>query len=277
LNNNYKEQMSTSQNPITIPVKSGYTFNGYYTNEGGQGTKLISEDGYLTTAFTDDLLNDNTTLYAHWTSIAYMVSYNGNRFVTPVNQTLAGVSVSYDPVASTLTLNGKPTASLIFGYLDETFVEGLKHTITLDYVSGSFTKEGSALFIVRPADAGKVLIAGSGVNTELPTSSNRTISSTMTVNSNDIASGKYSRVFMYFADPTSVTFTNYKIKVNITNEDIKSVSYGQPYGTLGATPLRAGYNFGGWYTAETGGDLVTNDTIVSTASDHNLYARWIAN
>ena len=55
----------------------------------------------------------------------------------------------------------------------------------------------------------------------------------------------------------------------------KQVTYDAAYGELpaGPTPPRAG-SFIGWYTASTGGTQVTAETIVSTASDHTLYARF---
>jgi len=40
------------------------------------------------------------------------------------------------------------------------------------------------------------------------------------------------------------------------------------------TPERNGHLFAGWATAPTGGTLVTGATVVTNASDHNLYARW---
>ena len=52
-----------------------------------------------------------------------------------------------------------------------------------------------------------------------------------------------------------------------------SVTMGQPYGTL-PTPTRSGYSFNGWYTDATGGARVDQNTIVSTANDHTLYAHW---
>jgi uncharacterized repeat protein (TIGR02543 family) len=43
-------------------------------------------------------------------------------------------------------------------------------------------------------------------------------------------------------------------------------------------PTRQNYIFEGWYTASGNkGTLVTDDTIVSTAYDHTLYARWAGN
>ena len=51
------------------------------------------------------------------------------------------------------------------------------------------------------------------------------------------------------------------------------VNYGSPYGTLPAVS-RAGYTFGGWFTAMHGGSQVHPETIVNTMFDHMLFARW---
>ena len=53
----------------------------------------------------------------------------------------------------------------------------------------------------------------------------------------------------------------------------KTVTFNAAYGEL-ATTSRTGYTFQGWYTAATGGSLVTAATIVTTAEDHTLYAQW---
>ncbi|MEM4247794.1 MAG: InlB B-repeat-containing protein, partial [Candidatus Nanoarchaeia archaeon] len=56
----------------------------------------------------------------------------------------------------------------------------------------------------------------------------------------------------------------------------KQVTFDSTYGAL-ATTSRDGYTFNGWFTAPTGGSLVTADTIVTTASNHTLYAQWTQN
>ncbi|HNR31736.1 MAG TPA: InlB B-repeat-containing protein, partial [Candidatus Hydrogenedentes bacterium] len=56
----------------------------------------------------------------------------------------------------------------------------------------------------------------------------------------------------------------------------KPVTYNAAYGTLGTTS-RTGYTFNGWYTASTGGTLVTATTIVGATSNHTLYAQWTSN
>ncbi len=56
----------------------------------------------------------------------------------------------------------------------------------------------------------------------------------------------------------------------------KVVTFDSAYGTM-ATASRTGYTFVGWFTAASGGTEVTAATIVSTASNHTLYAQWMVN
>ena len=54
----------------------------------------------------------------------------------------------------------------------------------------------------------------------------------------------------------------------------RTLTYNSAYGTL-PTPTRNGYNFAGWNTQSDGsGVTVTSATVISTASDHTLYAQW---
>jgi uncharacterized repeat protein (TIGR02543 family) len=53
----------------------------------------------------------------------------------------------------------------------------------------------------------------------------------------------------------------------------KQVTYGSTYGTL-ATTTRTGYTFNGWFTAASGGTLVTSGTTVAITAAQTLYAQW---
>lgn len=70
--------------------------------------------------------------------------------------------------------------------------------------------------------------------------------------------------------------------LNFTTQDGMSIShtsqtaiYGSPYGTL-PTASKAGFWFDGWYTSESAGEegLVTSQTLVTSATDHALFAHW---
>ena len=68
----------------------------------------------------------------------------------------------------------------------------------------------------------------------------------------------------------TVTFQPAGGKVSISS---KSVTYQSAYGEL-PTPTRDSYTFSGWFTAGSGGSLVTKDTTVSELANHSLYAHW---
>ena len=62
----------------------------------------------------------------------------------------------------------------------------------------------------------------------------------------------------------------------ISNDNVtatKEFTQNEKYGML-PTPVRSGYVFLGWYTAITGGNEVTRNTIVHATSNYTMYARW---
>lgn len=59
----------------------------------------------------------------------------------------------------------------------------------------------------------------------------------------------------------------------IVSPTSKAVSCDSAYGDL-PTPTREGYFFEGWYTAANGSTKVTAATIVTSLTDHTLYAHW---
>ena len=63
-------------------------------------------------------------------------------------------------------------------------------------------------------------------------------------------------------------------RVALVSNTSYNVTYKDKYGTL-PTPTRTGYTFGGWYTGENGtGTKVDENTILTIANNHTLYAKW---
>lgn len=77
---------------------------------------------------------------------------------------------------------------------------------------------------------------------------------------------------VYTAKQYTVTF-EYQGATGGDTETSATVTYDSAYGELPA-PTKTGSNFAGWYTEASGGTQVTKDTIVTTDSNHTLYARW---
>ena len=104
------------------------------------------------------------------------------------------------------------------------------------------------------------------VNTKTYTTTN--VSSTPTADYAKSGAGA-ARITYVSATTVKLTYNN----SGGTGCNTKSVMAGEAYGEL-CTPIREGYKFDGWYTAESGGTKITASTSVSNNSDHTIYARW---
>lgn len=62
---------------------------------------------------------------------------------------------------------------------------------------------------------------------------------------------------------------------SVPNPQSKMVTYQTAYGALPTVKDSNYYSFDGWYTAASGGSKITSSSIMSTASDHSLYARYL--
>lgn len=54
----------------------------------------------------------------------------------------------------------------------------------------------------------------------------------------------------------------------------KEVTYSRKYGAL-PVPAREGHRFAGWHTAKAGGSRITEESTVTRAEHHTLYAHWL--
>lgn len=82
-----------------LPIRTGYTFGGYYTGKDGAGTQYYKADG--TSATTWDL-EGAQTLYAKWTANTYQVKFNGNG---NTGGSMSNQSFTYDEEPRALTTN----------------------------------------------------------------------------------------------------------------------------------------------------------------------------
>ena len=71
---------------ISIPTKEDYVFEGYYTQENGNGIKYYDKLGTSLLAFNGI---DNMTLYANWVPSTYNYEYKGSEyeFIVPMDGT----------------------------------------------------------------------------------------------------------------------------------------------------------------------------------------------
>ena len=78
LDSSASSEMTTSTNGITVPLKTGYTFGGYYTGQNGSGIQYINSNGFITSNASNTNFTNNGTLYAHWIPNTYTVNFDKN-------------------------------------------------------------------------------------------------------------------------------------------------------------------------------------------------------
>ena len=279
--NKYQYYLSTSSTTLTGGEWKDYTLGEEFTLTGTNGTRYLwiypIKDNAGNISDGRDNISEPYYISSYKFVSTYTVTYVGNKFST-VPKVENGITVTYDPDTSILTLNGTQTTQNVNLMLaSQSFSENEEYRTTLEYVSGSVTNAGSCAFVTEPAiSTGAAVSTRNYADTSLPTSSGSR-SSTLTITSVGASEGTHLFNWLYIGTASGTTFTNYKIKVTVTKVDTKKVNYNEPYGTLGDTPTRYGNTFAGWYTEEFSGTQVTSETIMAKESDHNIYAHWTLN
>ena len=101
---------------ITIPTKTGYDFQGYYTANSGSGTKYYNADG--TSAKDWDKEDATFTLYAYWKAKTYTVTLD-NQGATTAGAT--SVTATYNAAMPSIASNLPQKTGYTFnGYFDAT-------------------------------------------------------------------------------------------------------------------------------------------------------------
>jgi uncharacterized repeat protein (TIGR02543 family) len=268
---------------LPTPTRSGYTFGGWYTAENGGGTKYTEIAVYSRDA--------NTTLYASWTVNSYTLTFDAQGgMVSP-----ALLSVTFGSAVGTLptptrdgyTFGGWYTATNGGGTPYNSFTvystasniplyakwTAKSYTIILDAQGGAASPARQSVTygervgtLPDPARAGCIF---RGWYTVANGGGTRYYGSTVYSTASDI------RLYALWS------FDDYRLVFYAQGGTASYVGqfihFGDVVGEL-PTATRAGYTFGGWYTAENGGGTkYTEKTVHRIDASIVLYASWTAN
>ena len=296
---------TTSISAITKPTRSGYIFQGYYTDTEGKGTQIINSNGnFVSGKLTYTTVND--TLYAYWTPISYSINYelNGGAFGgnSPTNNTQyntainvpnpskegytfagwsggtnfnSGTARSGTSETSTTSWSGGLTKNTYFKNLTPN--NGVTVTLVANYTANSYTvtfNPNGQGGIVNPTTKSVTYDSTYGT---LPTPTRTGYSFTgWTLNGTKINSTTQVKTASNHTLVAQWTANSYTLKYNANggtvNPTTKTVTFDTAYGTL-PTPTRAGYIFIGWYTTKDGGSQVTSATKMTTEGAE-IFAHW---
>ncbi|MCR5590335.1 MAG: InlB B-repeat-containing protein [Lachnospiraceae bacterium] len=287
---------NTTESPITVTydgtyselpngsktTRTGYSFDGWYTQ---------ATDGSKVETTTQVKITSNQTLYAHWTANKYTVSFNANGG----NTTESPIKVTYDGTYSELPNGSKTTRT---GYsFDGWFTQATGGTKVESTTQVKITSD-QTLYAHWTVETYTVSFnANGGTTTENPitvtyggkystlpggTKTTRTgykfdgwytaaIGGDCILSTSDVTITSDQTLYAHWkANTYTVVFDPNEGSCDTAS---KSVTYDSTYGDL-PTPTRNGFNFVGWYTAATGGKLITEDSRVDITSDQTLYAHW---
>ena len=289
----------TNMYGMTVKSYPSYArFTGWYSGTSGKKT-YPPNDSELT-----QLLTTSTTLpVSKWASCSYVNPFGDTRtYIAVACFEIITYTVTFKDYDGTVLKSETvrkgegatpPSAPTRTGYAFSGWSGTYQNVSSDQIVTATYTAKTSALTFNANGGSGtmttgKVATYGQAMPTgiTLPTRSGYTFTGFY-----DASSGgtKY-----YNADGTSAqnwdknttsgttlyaqwTANTYTVTFNANGGTVSpataSVTYDAAYGTL-PTPTYSGYRFAGWWTATSGGSLVTSSTTVSTAANHTLYALW---
>lgn len=265
------------------PERDGYEFTGWYTAASG-GSQIVAGE----TEF-----NANTTVYAHWTANAYAVTVNpnGGRLTggSTIVPTKGGTLSEWPPapVREGHTFIGWYTAASGGIEVTRSTVFTARATIYAHWLKDGAEGKPAEYDITFDPSGGlpsaRVVIK-TGADGRLPYLPNDPVrygyefegwytaaSGGMKVEAGTVFDARatvYARwsdtAYTVTFDPNGGTLPNGG-NTAVTNKDGK-------VSTTPFDPSREGYFFNGWYTAPSGGALVTPETVF--VSDITIYAHW---
>ena len=226
------------------------TTNTYYGNTNGAGNKVFKRGDAAFTTVADGM--------------------NNNLEVTPDVSGTYTFTINTSGSTPVLTLTFQPAYKVNFGYGTGGSAVTASGSTDGAISTGDYVKAGDDVtFTQTPAEGYKLkgwYTAASGGSAVATMSKSDNVLNSIAATANVYA--------QYEGNTYSVSFNN-NGGSGATPDPI-SVTYGAAYGTLPAGPTPPGADqFVGWSTTSEGaGTIVTAETLVATAANHTLYARF---
>ena len=293
---------------ITIPTRTGYTFGGYYTAKNGGGVQYYTSSGASAKNWN---IAANTTLYAKWTAKTYTVTFdkqNGTGGSTSVAATFNGAMPAITvPTRTGYTFGGYYTAKNGGGVQYYTssgasaknwniaanttlYAKWTTNTYTITYnankpgrasasIAGSTAKSTHTYDVAKSLTANGYSLVGWTFK-GWATSANGAVlygDEDTVKNLTSTANGTYNLYAVWEANKYTVTF----VTEGGSSVSPAEATFDSGLPTIGL-PTRAGYMFGGFYTAKNGGgtqyykaDGTAETDKYKVAGNLTLFAKWI--
>lgn len=290
LDNTYTKEITTSQNSITLPEKTGHSFSGYYTENNKSGKQLINISGYLTDDFKINLYTSNVTLYAGWTPNTHTVKYYNDKELLKTDEATYGSE--YTISTDTPTKNGYKFVK----WNTESNGNGKDYSPENKII----IKENISLYAMWTPNTYTINYDANG-GSGAPTAQTKTYGEDLTLSNTEPSRNGYT--FLGWSTNKNETKEEYKKGSNFTTENnttlyavwkantyigtfdanggtngnyenSKEFNFGEKYNIDSYIPTKDGYKFDGWYSAKSGGTKFSENWIWTATSNYTFYAHW---
>jgi uncharacterized repeat protein (TIGR02543 family) len=291
--------------PITLPIRDGYDFTGYYDSVAGQvSVQYYKSDGSSARTWNKVALFD--TLYAHYQVQTYGITYdtanipllglvNGNlrrnytygeKFKLPEashsNYTFGGFYKEG-------TYTTKEDSIYITDNENKMFYEKWTYNVVYDLNGGvGASAPGTAIHVYGATSGNSIANMPSVTRTGYHLKGWDTVSTDTAGRFPSIGAAhqpllpntsKTATLYAAWApDRYNVVLDNNcgGCSVSGSNSNV-TLLYEHPFSVLPTNPGRPNYTFDGWYTLLSGGDKVENADTLKVTDMTTLYAHWTAN
>jgi uncharacterized repeat protein (TIGR02543 family) len=277
----YSVRYNVAVGNLPVPVRTGYTFGGWFTGKNGSGEPYTGVTIYNRT--------DNIILYAKWTVNSYTVSFNANYIggINPPDQNVtydAAVGFLPSPARTGYTFKGWNTQANGDGITyseDKIYTTAGNTTLYAQWTINKYT----LTFDAQGGNAAGAIEAVYNAVVSLPQSTRTGYTFNGWNTLKDGSGITYSATMQYTKDSDVTLYAQWTVNVYTLNFDVQggspvnsqSVTYDAATGSL-PVPVRTGYTFGGWFTGiNGGGHEYTSTTVYAIAGNTTLYAKWTAN
>ena len=257
-------------------TKTGYTFNGWYTEKNG-GSQ-VTKDTKMNTA-------NNHTLYAHWTANQYIVIYDANTGTG----TMDNSTITYD-MESSLRKNTFTKAGYSFEcwsdgnghyYSDEANVKNLvtsgSTTLWVKWKPNQYTVKLDANGGTVSPESITVTYDGTYSNLPDPTRTGYFFNGWFPENGAQISNPDVVKITsdltLYAHWSQERMMISFNANGGTSETKAKYVTYDNEFGVL-PTATKTGYTFEGWYLDENFTTPITESSIVKITANQSVYAKW---
>jgi uncharacterized repeat protein (TIGR02543 family) len=181
----------------------------------------------------------------------------------------------YDSDKQVITFDGKLEGKNInLCKLNVKLKKGERYRVTVNYLSGSYDKNGELKFIFELQKNGDYYTDRKNgthyITGTLPTKKDKPIDKVLPIKDKVLDA---TNILYRLYQENEVEFKNYKIQISITKLESKIGVAGDKYGKL-PIPEKDGYEFLGWYDSISGGKKITETNTILKKYNHPLYAHW---